>query len=311
MSNIFNSNFLEINEEDIINKINSNGFFFFESAIKKDFLQQIEEDLSQKSFGLNNNFVTPVKTKNQYYFTNALASSKNYFNLITADKILSLAKKKFDKNFRLKCHRYYETFYGHHMTWHADNVDNEGNIHENDGLIFIIYVNDVFDGEFQLIKETNLKENHQERKLNYNSDKFVDENFANKIISFKGKAGSIIIYDTWHLHRAKPIKNKTFARKSIFMQIDNSMENSEKIILTPDFLDKKQLQNQDLITYLGFGEKSDFASAPITSYKNLPTNSLIDIVSKSIVASFKNFVKSALLKILSQEQILKLTLKKK
>ena len=311
IDNIFNNNFLNINEEEIINEINSNGFFFHESAIKKEFIEKIEVDLSEKSIGLNNNFVTPVETKNQYYFTNALVASKNYFNLLTADKILSLAKKKFNKSFRLKCHRYYETYYGHHMTWHADNIDNQGNIHENDGLIIIIYVNDVFDGEFQLIKETNLKENHRERELNYNSDKFVDENFKDKIISFKGKAGSIIIYDTWHLHRAKPIKDKKFTRKSIFMQIDESMRNSEKIILTPDFLSKDQLQNQDLIGYLGFGEKSDFACAPTTSYKNLPTKSLINIISKSFIASLKNLIKSILLKILTQEKLLKLILKKK
>lgn len=311
MTNIFNSNFLEINEEEIISKIDTTGFFFFESAIKKEYLDQISNDLSKKNFGLNNNFVTPVKTKNQYYFTNALASSKNYFDLIISNKILSLAKKKFGNDFRLKCHRYYETYYGHHMTWHADNVDNEGNIHENDGLIFIIYVNDVFDGEFQLIKETNLKENHLERKLNYSSDNFVNKNFADKIESFKGKAGSIIIYDTWHLHRAKPIKNKNFARKSIFMQIDKSMRNAEKIILTPDFLSKDQLQDKDLTTYLGFGEKSDFSSAPTTSYKNLPSKSLISIILKSVIAGIKSIIKSVISKILTQEQILKITLKKK
>tara|TARA_B100000902_G_C26944170_1_gene732571 strand:- start:97 stop:693 length:597 start_codon:yes stop_codon:yes gene_type:complete len=197
------------------------------------------------------------------------------------------------------------------MTWHADNVDNQGNIHENDGLIFIIYVNDVFDGEFQLIQGTNLKENHHERKLNYSSDKFVEENFADKVVSFKGKAGSIIVYDTWHLHRAKPINNKNFIRKSIFMQIDQSMRNSEKIILTPDFINKDQIKNLELMTYLGFGEKSDFPSAPIASHKNLPIKSLVGLIYKSLIVSVKNMVKTILSKILTQDQILKIVLKKK
>lgn len=311
MNNIFNNSFLEIKEQDIINKIDNTGFFFFESAVKKDYLDQIIFDLSKKKFGLNDNFVAPVRTKTQYYFTNALAVSQNYFNLITAKKFLSLARNKFKDNFRLKCHRYYETMYGHHMTWHADNVDNHGNVHENDGLIFIMYVNDVFDGEFQLIKDTNLKENHNERLLNYSSDKFVEKNFKDKIISFKGKAGSIIIYDTWHLHRAKPIKSKSFTRKSIFMQIDKSMRNSEKIVLTPDFISKEQLNDQDLMRYLGFGEKSDFPSAPIASYKNLPAIELIRLVNKSFVVLVKSFIRKILNKVLTQEQILKLTLKKK
>ena len=199
----------DVIKKEIIDEIENTGYFFLENAIRKDHLDQIILDLSDKNFGLNNNFITPVWAKTQYYFTNALATSQAYFNLITSSKFLSIAKSKFNNNFRLKCHRYYETMFGHHMVWHADNVDNQGNVHENDGLIFIMYVNDVFDGEFQLIKETNLKENHSERKLNYSSDKFVEKNFQDKIISFKGKAGSIIIYDTWHLHRAKPIKSKT------------------------------------------------------------------------------------------------------
>ena len=310
MNYIFNDNFLKISDKEIINKIDNTGFFFFENAIKKEYLDNIIGDLSKKNFGINDNHVTPVRTRTQYYFTNALAASRDYFNLITSDKFLSLAKNKFDDNFRLKCHRYYETIYGHHMTWHADNIDNKGIIHENDGLIFIIYVDDVFDGEFQLIKDTNLKENHSERKLNYSSDKFIDENFKDKIVSFKGKAGSIIIYDTWHLHRAKPIKNKKFTRKSIFMQIDKSMRNSEKIVLTPDFISKEQIKDQSLMTYLGFGEQSDFPSAPIASYKNLPTKFLLNLINKSMLAVVKNLIKIIIKKILPQDLFLKITLNK-
>ena len=94
------------------------------------------------------------------------------------------------------------------------------------------------------------------------------------------------------------------------MQIDKSMRNSEKIVLTPDFLNKEQIKNQDLMTYLGFGEKSDFPSAPIASYKNLPIRDLLNLMIKSFSAMIKNFVKIILSKILTQEQILKLTLKK-
>ena len=171
-------------------------------------------------------------------------------------------------------------------------------------------MNDVFDGEFQLIKETNLKENHLERKLNYSQIISLIKTLLIKLKVLKVKQG-IIIYDTWHLHRAKPIKNKNFARKSIFMQIDKSMRNAEKIILTPDFLSKDQLQDKDLTTYLGFGEKSDFSSAPTTSYKNLPSKSLISIILKSVIAGIKSIIKSVISKILTQEQILKITLKKK
>ena len=311
MEEIFNNSFLEYSAEKIINEINQNGFFFFEEAIKKDFVQKIENDLSQKEFGVNDNFATPVWTRKQYYFTHAMTKSKSYFDLITSKKYLSIAKTKFNKDFRLKCHRYYETSHGHHMTWHADNIDNTGKIHENEGLIFIAYVNDVFDGEFQLIEGTNLKNDQNERELNYNSDKFVEEHFSGRIKSFKGKAGSVVIYDTWHLHRAKPIIDKNFTRKSIFMQIDESMRNSEKILITPEFFSQENYKNEELMKYLGFGEKSDFPSDPNATYKNLPPRKMLNLISKLLISTIKNTIKMCLLKIFSHDQVLKFIGKKK
>ena len=98
MEEIFNNSFLEYSAEKIINEINQNGFFFFEEAIKKDFVQKIENDLSQKEFGVNDNFATPVWTRKQYYFTHAMTKSKSYFDLITSKKYLSIAKTKFNKD---------------------------------------------------------------------------------------------------------------------------------------------------------------------------------------------------------------------
>ena len=68
MKDIFNDNFLKLKEKDIIDEIENTGYFFLENAIRKDHLDQIILDLSDKNFGLNNNFITPVWAKTQYYF---------------------------------------------------------------------------------------------------------------------------------------------------------------------------------------------------------------------------------------------------
>ena len=292
---IFNKKFLEIDKVSIIDNVNKNGFFFFEEALNQKFVQKIEEELSNKDFGLNVNTTNPVYTKAQYFFSNAMTASKEYFNLITSEKIFSIAKTKYNKDFRLKAQRYYETKYGNYMPWHADNVDNNGVLHKNDGLIMIIYINDVFDGEFQLIEGSNLKIEENKRDVNYIADKYVEENYKDNIKSFKGKSGSIIIYDTWHFHRAKPIKDKNFVRKSIFLQIDNSDRNAEKLLLTPDFFNEEKFKNIELLKFLGFGNVSDFASIPAGTIKNLPNKQIIKLTKLLSLTIIKNIIKRILI----------------
>ena len=119
---IFNKKFLEVDNTSIIDSVNKSGFFFFEEALNLEYVKKIEEDLSNKDFGLNVNTTNPVYTKAQYFFSNAMTASKEYFNLLTSEKIFSIAKTKYNKDFRLKAQRYYETKYGNYMPWHADNV---------------------------------------------------------------------------------------------------------------------------------------------------------------------------------------------
>ena len=58
-------------------------------------------------------------------------------------------------SFRLTALRYYETYGKHHMQWHTDNkTDKE--FSKFPGLIFICYLSDVNDGQFQYIKRSHL-----------------------------------------------------------------------------------------------------------------------------------------------------------
>ena len=49
----------------------------------------------------------------------------------------------------------------------------------------------------------------------------MEERYKNEIVGFKGKKGTIFIYNTWGVHRAKPTSNSEFVRKSLFFQGKN------------------------------------------------------------------------------------------
>jgi hypothetical protein len=310
MTNIFSEEFIKLDPKKIADEININGYFSFSKAVNIDVVKKIENDLSKRELGINSNFISPVWCNNQYFFTHALASSKTYYDLVTSEKLRSIAKSKFKNYFRLKCHRYYETFPSHHMNWHEDNVDNDGVAHDNDGLVFIIYINDVFDGEFQLIEGTNLKKNLEERKSNY-SDKFINEKFNNKIKSFKLKAGSIIIYDAWHIHRAKPITDKKFTRKSIFFQVETAPNYAEKILLNPEFIEKAFDKDTELLSYLGFGVPAKYMPDPITNINMLPFKNNLKFVKNAIKSGLINGIKNLVKIFLSHDQIVRIATKNK
>ena len=44
--------------------------------------------------------------------------------------------------------------------------------------------------------------------------------YNNEIVGFKKPKGSIVIYNTHGVHRAKPSKDKSLVRKSLFFQVD-------------------------------------------------------------------------------------------
>ncbi len=301
---MFKESFLEIDANKIISEVNKKGFFCFSEALSDKFLNDLKCEIDTFSQGINKNTAGPVWSNTQYFFTHALASSQSYFNLLVSPTIRSIAKSKFNDYFRLKCHRYYETYYGHSMEWHADNVTNEGIVTDVDGLIFIIYLNDVFDGEFQLIEGTYKERKKEKGTYNY-TNKLIEENYSDQIKSFSMPAGSIIIYDTFHIHRAKPIKNKNFVRKSIFFQIDASDKHSEKLLINPQFFNTKESLEYDNLEYLGFGKNSEFESIPVTNEKDLPVHQILNLGLKLFKAFVHKFYVIFINKILTHDQKMK------
>ena len=87
--------------------------------------------------------------------------------------------------------------------------------------------------------------------------------------------GSLVIYDTTGIHRAKPFKNNNFVRKSLYFQIDATNENSEEIVINVKFLNNI---NQDIEKLLGFGKESGLPVYPKTNLNKLPINKKILLV---------------------------------
>jgi hypothetical protein len=264
INSIFSKEFQKIDTNLINLSLRDKGYFSFPNALTKEAVNQIEKDSTQSKLNINNNNISGVYSEKQYYFLNLLASSKAAYNFITSKLVLEVCNKYLGNSFRLKALRYYETYGGHHMRWHTDNKNDKEQV-DTAGLIFIFYVSDVSDGQFQYIEGSHSWSG--KKAYSEYSDEFVDKNYRDKVIDFKFPSGSLIIYNTYGIHRAKPVSNNKFIRKSVFFQIDSDLENAEPVILNTKFVTHIDSQ---ISMILGFGKPANYEAFPITSFMNLP-----------------------------------------
>ena len=271
---IFTENFLKIKSSEIADQVKKVGYFKYENALTDDFISNIESDVKSAGISLNNNSVSGVYFThgNQFFLIHMLASSKNFYNYCTNSKILNFCKEIFGNQFRLKALRYYENFGKQQMMWHTDNrlyeKNNKGETHTTSpGIIFLAYISDVDDGEFQYIKGSHIwsgKNTHHD----YSKD-FINKKYENDIVGFKGKKGTILIYNSWGVHRAKPSKEKDFVRKTLFFQVEKDIEHSEPILLNSEFISEV---DETIKMYLGFGKKATNKTYPATDIFTMPFN---------------------------------------
>ena len=265
---IFNNKFENIDLNIILNEIDEKGYFSFDEAVSESFVSQVLKDVKAQGKSFNSNKISGVDFShgNQFFLTHMMAVSKSFYDFCTHHHIINICKKFFKDKFRIKTFRYYENFGGQKMQWHTDNKSQSSKI-ENKGLILIVYLSDVFDGEFQFIEGSHKWSNNN--NVNDYEDSFINKNYSKKIINFKKKTGSVVIYNTYGIHRAKPSKDRNFVRKSLFIQIDENLDVATPIYINSEFLDN---YNDQLKTYLGFGLKAKENIYPNSSMKTLPLN---------------------------------------
>lgn len=300
---IFTENFINTKNSEIVKEIKEKGFFKLEGALSLDFISNVKQDVEDVGLSLNNNNVSGVYFThgNQFFLTHMLAASKNFYNYCTNSKVINFCKEIFGQEFRLKALRYYENFGGQQMMWHTDNrlyeKSKKSETHTTSpGIIFLAYLSDVEDGEFQYIQGSHVwsgENTHHDYTIDY-----INKNYGNDIVGFKGKKGTVLIYNSWGVHRAKPTANKDLVRKTLFFQVEKDTNHSEPILLKSEFISEL---SEDLKMYLGFGKKATNHIYPATDIYTMPLNKKVSqiiykwILSR-IILKFPGFIRKRIRK---------------
>lgn len=268
---LFSESFLSVPDATIVKAIKTDGVFCARAALTENFLNSICEDVARTGHGLNRNWISPVYTRDQLFLCHMFAVSRSFVRFSTHPRFFELFDQILGSSYRLKVHRYYETYGGHYMGWHTDNRSESAFAHVP-GLIVLAYISDVDDGEFQFIRRSQ----SWSAKMGHNdyADQFVEQNCYKDILSFKGPRGTLIIYDTYGIHRAKPVKIGKFVRKSILFQIDGAAEASEPLLINPEYIDDL---DDRMKGYLGFGQPSGLSLWPQTDLSTMPLSKQSEI----------------------------------
>ena len=155
------------------------------------------------------------------------------------------------------------------MLWHTDNKNNSGYL-KNRGLVFLIYLNNSEGGETQFIKGS--QNWTDEKNKTFFQVKKNDPKLD--IVTFKTLENKLVIYDSRGVHQALLSNDKSFLRKSLFLQIDEEPKNlkqKNERNCEPVIINSKFLKNmtKELEYFLGFGVKHTF-NKPVTTFKSMP-----------------------------------------
>ena len=257
MIDYFSQDFLKISSNDISKQISENSFFSAKSAIDPEIINKIFLESDLFNIKLNSLEISSVHDQDGYYMSNGLAKSRTLYNFLTSNKIIEISKAYLGDKFRLKCHRVYSVGSGAKNPWHTDDKKYGKKNEYSKGIVFIVYLNDVFDGEFQLIKGSHLFSSSF--KYPNFDEHIIDEKYKKEIKSFKMPSGSIIMFDNKTIHRAKPYLDFFWRRKSLFFQIDNDVNDGEKILINSEFIEDL---NTDKIMLLGMGKPAKMPHEP-------------------------------------------------
>jgi len=264
---MFTSAFKNYTPDQVSEILEKDGYIIIPSAIDTEYVDEACKELQWK-IGFNTNDVGATYTKYQF-FNNILTSSKMMYDIVTAEEILDICEAKFGPVFRLRLNRYYETYNSNKMRWHSDDISIPDPVTSSNALIFMVYMGDTYDGELQLIRNSQSWE-REGSYLGY-EDKYISDKHADDIITLSLPRGSLMIYDARVVHRAREFESKKNYRQSILFHVDKGTRTSNKILVNTAYMTN---MNERLGMYLGFGMPSE-DPYPVTSVLNLPMRELL------------------------------------
>ena len=263
---LFGDAFLRLSPQDIVDQLRERGYCAVERALEPQAADAILHDVDGLEVQLNRNVPPNVVFKGATYATHVLGRSQTAFRLVTDALVTGVVRGALGDEFSMTSKRAYETRGGAYMCFHSDTALARAQPERIDAVVFIFYLNDVADGEWEIVEGSHLWDDAEP------PSKARDEALARRpgaaIRGFKMPKGSVVIYDGRLLHRARPYAAGDYARRSFFFQANRGLKKGEPILvetgfITPDLSDDARM-------LLGFGRPPRAPVFPETGAGHLP-----------------------------------------
>ncbi|WP_046576985.1 phytanoyl-CoA dioxygenase family protein [Spirosoma radiotolerans] len=294
---LFTPIFNEADPKEIADELRTKkGYRIFEKAIALGTLADIVNKIEIKDYLINNNNVGVVRSSWSNFLSHTLAVSQQCYDIITSEQVRAICRNYFDGPFKLSSQRLYETHTQAHLPWHTDNnllAENKYKAkHSMPGLVFLFYLSDVSDiNPFQLIPESYTWADTSTDR--YFSDKYINDNYADQIVSVRAPKGTLILSNSHLVHRAEPFKCAGFRRYTFIFQVDEMSENyaghGERLLINPAFVNDT---SPEVLRYLGFGTRSDYVTLPQTSVSTLLPHDLLLMQKNILPQAFRGLMLS-------------------
>jgi len=269
--------------------VRERGYVALDHALTPDALAALNADAGGMRPEFNANAVGPVYFKNQRYLTHCLARSSVAFDVMVRSWCFAVMKAYFGEGFRLTDHRFYVTGRSEVMQWHVDNKFDDRVPSAYPGLIFIFYLNDAVDGEFQIV-EGSREWSRSSGETDF-PDEFIHAHHGERIVNLPMAAGGCVIYDTTMVHRAHPIRRRGFERRSLFFQVEKKAGGGEPILIDTAFAGALSAEQQ---YFLGFGVAPEYPVFPASSLATIRFGDMARHTASCFLGLLASAVKSPL-----------------
>ena len=251
---------------EVVRALQEVGYLAIERALPAEAADGLLADVDDLEVRVNQNAPPNVVHRGATYATHVLARSQTAFDIVTAAEVTGILRAGLGEIFSLAGKRVYETRGGKYMCFHRDTAREISDPGQLDSIVFIFYLNDVDEGEWQFVEGSHRWTGSFEPSREQDDALLARPDLA--VRGFKMPKGSLVIYNGRLLHRAKPYASDAFARRSFFFQVNRGPKKGEPILVETGFL--RPDLSEDAKMLLGFGRPPRVPAFPPSSDVHLP-----------------------------------------